>query len=1742
MGIQVVAHTSFCGKTGYNAHSQAFFTNLNKHIPVRIRNYSYTDDLSSLTEEQHKMLIEQKWNDPPFKIGRPYIQHAYDTTVNIVLNESHHYFFYDQYKSPKIAYNVWESTKQLPTFFKRILQYDQFWCPTKWQRQCTIDQGYPEDRVKVVPEGVDGNIFKPSYDLEIKKNLFKKYNIPHDAFTFMIFGRWDYRKSTSEMIRVWYNTFGRRDNCYLIVSVDNQFASDKMKTTEERLKHHKLEHERIKVLHFPPRDEYIKWLQHGSCLLSCSRSEGWNLPLMESLACGTPSICSNWGGHLEFADGIAYKVNVPKELPPKEVYLLGDDHDLGVWGEPDFDHLQDVMKDVYNDFDKCQEHALKMSDVVREKYTWENAAKIAAEHIKELAGPYQIKVPANINKKTFVRYFDIAPSFDGLEMQILLDRIFPEVGIYNYEVHAFEPCRDSFDAVKKKFLDYNHINFHKLAIWKEEESLRLYHSIDNPHGNSLFDSKFNIDKETYEDVKAIPFSKWLIDNDIDLENSFNILRYNIEGSELELFRDLDGNDLFKFFDVVTGIGTSDLKKIEELIDKVDEFDSIREKHKIFAPNFDPDNWQPIKILIDNKYNNIEPQFIGQKKFKIEFGQTDDGFIKVTFEPLDHFDKVLARITNSFGEILYQDWFEDLNPEITYWVSANHPVNDLKSAFFEIFDEKNIPIQSSKKEYIRNPSPSKELVAKNHFVIKEENKQKVMNVQYSKTDDGCPKITFNPLHNKKFYNVTVIVRDLYGQNLYQSKFDDLNPRLDYWMTIGTKISALDGIRIQFIDDNDVLLQQNTKRYQLKEPIVSFVTSFYNAEQFVDEIADSILNQTFEEWEWIVTDDWSDDNTKQKVKALPLLDKRIRYVKQKEKQEIYWNPHRYSKGEIICTIDADDVVVPKTGEVLVQFYNIHPEVQCIHVNANFHEEEFAGNETFKNSSFARMDKYDSILQKHHIYLNNESGYERVGYMFGTIRSYRNPGEHFDFNDGDFKLGKHEDLAKLLRLEEIGTPLYLNRTLYKVRMRSKGNNSGHWHDYGGVTEFEKMREIADKRRTTSFKHLTTYDSVREELNSFLYSDLNDEKERRRISCLGFGISHSQRKLIQNMYFDHEVDFEKIDRDYDYVFAIIRSKNDIEYYEEMTKDLRKAQVQFFFINDKWEPSFYDTEDGESYFKLFKECKDWLVQKRGFMWTTYLYKYCSIIYNLEKNPVKLNLGCGNDIKPGYINIDRYNNTGQVDMKCDIADLPFADNTVDEIFTAHVFEHIMINDVYAVLEEWYRALKLDGKLVMKLPNLENEVRIWLDAPPERKWFEVHRIFGAQSHDGNTHFSGHNPESLKWLIERFGFTVETCNIQNVGFGDEIKLVARKSIKIDLVQTNYINHFVDGPFLQIQGDSKDKSFYIADFLDPDNNASVHQQTLSVNSWTRPHRKYFTNWLVRVNRNGKLVFEHKYDAEGKNILISFDTKSLGDSIAWVPKVEEFRLKHKCNLYLSTFWNNLFEKAYPDIKFVSPGSRVENLYASYLIGCWEGNLHKNKVDWRTVPLQHVCSNILGLEHKEIICDLGIKLGDRPIKEKYVTMSEFSTFQCKFWNHPSGWKEVVNYLNDLGYKVVSISKEETKLENVIKMNNRPIEETITNIAHSEFFIGISSGPSWLAWALRKPTVLISGYSSKWAEFESNIERVINENVCHGCFNKTNNNFERGNWMWCPFQKGTPRQFECSKTITPQMVISAIQNITTKGL
>jgi len=146
--------------------------------------------------------------------------------------------------------------------------------------------------------------------------------------------------------------------------------------------------------------------------------------------------------------------------------------------------------------------------------------------------------------------------------------------------------------------------------------------------------------------------------------------------------------------------------------------------------------------------------------------------------------------------------------------------------------------------------------------------------------------------------------------------------------------------------------------------------------------------------------------------------------------------------------------------------------------------------------------------------------------------------------------------------------------------------------------------------------------------------------------------------------------------------------------------------------------------------------------------------------PLRLNLGCGDKILPGYVNVDVVESrAGQKpDVVCDLHDLaPFADGSADEVLAVHVVEHFWRWEVADVLREWVRVLKPGAPLVLECPNLASACDTFLanavdgaraDAAGQRTMWV---FYGdpAWKDPLMIHRWGYTPESLKRLLAEAG---------------------------------------------------------------------------------------------------------------------------------------------------------------------------------------------------------------------------------------------------------------------------------------------------------------------------------------------------------------------------------------------------------
>ena len=318
----------------------------------------------------------------------------------------------------------------------------------------------------------------------------------------------------------------------------------------------------------------------------------------------------------------------------------------------------------------------------------------------------------------------------------------------------------------------------------------------------------------------------------------------------------------------------------------------------------------------------------------------------------------------------------------------------------------------------------------------------------------------------------------------------------------------------------------------------------------------------------------------------------------------------------------------------------------------------------------------------------------------------------------------------------------------------------------------------------------------------------------------------------------------------------------------------------------------------------------------------------------------------------------------------------------------------------------------------------------------------------------------------------------------------------------------------------------------------------------KRYFIWYRLMISDavSKEPLFVHDYDATGRPVVCQLDSDAIGDTLAWVPHIEQFQKRHQCKMYVAAgaHMAELLAPQYPDLTFVDRCVTPEiKPYATYYLAFF----NINSFDWQPVDqvyagVHGTAAYILGNADCSAIRPRLNLSAPRRIPEKYVCISVQSVSLAKLWNNPTGWSEVIDYLKREGYRVLCMDRD--RVVGICGIYNRvppeaedftgnlPLQERVDIIKDAEFFIGLASGLSWLAWGCNVPVVMISGFSHPNIEFPTPY-RVINYNVCNSCWATEH----KDGWeFWtCPRHKDTPRQFECSVMITSFMVIRAIERL-----
>jgi glycosyltransferase involved in cell wall biosynthesis len=268
-----------------------------------------------------------------------------------------------------------------------------------------------------------------------------------------------------------------------------------------------------------------------------------------------------------------------------------------------------------------------------------------------------------------------------------------------------------------------------------------------------------------------------------------------------------------------------------------------------------------------------------------------------------------------------------------------------------------------------------------------------------------------------------------------------------------------------------------------PVISVVMSVYNAEDYLHEAIESVLGQTFKDFEFIISNNGSTDNTKKIITFYQQLDKRVILFDHEDFGfSVSLNKAiRISKTNIIARIDADDVMEPTRLEEQYNFLNKNKDVTLLSCLANYIN--VAGDIIGKTFS-----DLDSVAANHRYISENEPiGLLHPGTIYyksaflevGGYRTQFAPAEDIDlwnrFNDHGYWAVVQQKILMNYRMipgSEIGKNFKKSRQKYEwlrecILLRRSGKSEITWEEFLEQQKALPIMTKLNKYRKTQAKY---------------------------------------------------------------------------------------------------------------------------------------------------------------------------------------------------------------------------------------------------------------------------------------------------------------------------------------------------------------------------------------------------------------------------------------------------------------------------------------------------------------------------------------------------------------------------------------------------------------------------------------------------------------------------------------------------
>lgn len=276
----------------------------------------------------------------------------------------------------KLRVGIWnyESSVMPPGWQEYIRALDYLLPSSQYSFDIFANNGIPKNKMLVVPHGVDTNIFNSNIP-PFKFQTQKKVRILHNAIP-------HFRKLHDRVIKGYLDAFTGDDDVCLILKTKfktpdaKQPFESNVKEILERIYNQYDNPAEIEIINDKFIDDIGSLYTGTDIVVSMSSCEGFNLTLLEALACNSLVISPGHGGALDFINNNnSLLINTKEMIAPlsHQYWTYAKD---AVVGDPDTKHFSELLRYAYENLDYEKNRIKSAAQETVKKFSWENAAKM----------------------------------------------------------------------------------------------------------------------------------------------------------------------------------------------------------------------------------------------------------------------------------------------------------------------------------------------------------------------------------------------------------------------------------------------------------------------------------------------------------------------------------------------------------------------------------------------------------------------------------------------------------------------------------------------------------------------------------------------------------------------------------------------------------------------------------------------------------------------------------------------------------------------------------------------------------------------------------------------------------------------------------------------------------------------------------------------------------------------------------------------------------------------------------------------------------------------------------------------------------------------------------------------------------------------------------------------------------------------------------------------------------------------